>query len=322
MIGPTAYYLHRGRGSSAAGRQGDEFKRLVREERALSRGDFAKSAAFYAAFPKDSQLFLVAVRIGFLAAVATGDVLLFDEIQKDIAAYPERYDSPFAAVGGRIMRNWIQNFLGGNMGELDYMRDFPLSDFPEDWRYATALLVMKCLHLSGEYLASWGVSELLLNMGTGAPDPAADLHIKVTRTLICQELGRMDDADCWARQAVESARAKGVVLPFLGQLLGPRAPLEKNLRELAPDLYLRARSLSANYFRGILKLHNRLTGEQRTENMTPREFFVARSLVRGLSYKEVALRLGIAYSRVNELVTELHEKFGVRTTAEMKPLVW
>lgn len=322
MIGPTAYYLHRRRAAFALETRQDEFRSLVRAERSIGTGDFTKIAAFYEGFPKDSQAFLIAARVAFLAAVATDNGTLFDQIQKDIAAYPDRYDSPHAAVGSRIMRNWIHNFLGGSLGKPDYMKDFPLSDFPEDWRYATALLVMKLLRISGEHLAAWGVSELLLNLGSGTPDLAADLHIKLTRALICQDVGRMDDAERWARQAVEVARTRGVVLPFVGRLLGPKSPIEKSLCELAPELHARARALSGTYFRGVLRLHNRLTGERRAENLTPREFFVARSLVRGLSYKEVALRLGIAYSRVNEVVTELHEKLNVRTTAEMKPLVW
>jgi len=321
MIGPAFCCCpQRGHKAGLSAADLDELKILNRAGRDLAGGRYSKIAAVYADFPKDSRHFLVSARTAFFAAVATVDEKLFDRVRSDIEAYPQRYASPHAAVGSRIMRNWIENFLGVSNGKPDHMRDFPLSDFPAEWRYAAALLVMKLLLGSGEYLASWGVSELLLNMMP--VDLAADVHIKLTRALICQEMGRMEEADRWARATVESVRGKDIVLPFLGRLLGPKSPLEKNLRELDPELFERAKRLSGDFFRGCIRFHNRLTGDRCAENLTPREFYIVRQIRRGLTYKEIALRLGIAYSRVNELITELHEKLGVTTSAAMKKMVW
>ena len=84
---------------------------------------------------------------------------------------------------------------------------------------------------------------------------------------------------------------------------------------------LRGRSTASAFFRNLVRFHNRLTGESMTDLLSPREFYVATALTRGLKYKEIAERLGIAYCRVNDLITTIHDKLDIHGSNELKSFV-
>ena len=87
---------------------------------------------------------------------------------------------------------------------------------------------------------------------------------------------------------------------YLGVALGPKSALEMSLAAGVPKLLAKVRKLTNGYFGNLVRFHNRYTGERVCEVLTPREFYLAQSLKRGLRYKEIAERMGIAQGRVRD----------------------
>lgn len=199
-----------------------------------------------------------------------------------------------------------------------------LAAVPGEWRWQTAYLAVKCLHRRGERFAASVLADALLNLESekAAKVSAADIYLKMAKAKISRDEGRMDDAERWCRAVVESAKSSGIVLPFLGVMLGPKSVLERTLSEEAPELLAKVKRLTNGYFRNLAKYHNRFTGESVTEILSPREFFLAQSLKSGLRYKEIAERMGVAPGRVHNMVGMLYETLGISRREEIGDLVW
>ena len=132
----------------------------------------------------------------------------------------------------------------------------------------------------------------------------------------------MDEAARWCRAVVESAKPLGIILPFLGMVMGPKSAPERALSEGAPELLAKVKKLTNGYFRNLVKYHNRYTGDSVSEELRPREFFLAQSLKRGLRYKEIAERTGMSEGRVRNMISEIYDILHIGSAAEIGDLVW
>ena len=324
LIGPITYYLPlRDERPCTVGLKG-ELRRIAEAELRIVRGEFAGAARFYESIRKDGRNFLTAAGVALFGAVGTDDSSLFDTVLKDIAAYPSRYGTPEAKLAVEIVMVWVNGLLRAPMKCPDWLVNLDLSAIPGEWRRQVAYLAVVCLARRGEYKASAVLADVLLNLDPNCvvESSSADIYLKMERAKSCRDEGRMDEAERWCRAVVESAKPLGIVLPFLGVMLGPKSVLERALSEGAPELLAKIKRLTNGYFRNLAKYHNRLTGESVAEILSPREFFLAQSLKRGLRYKEIAERMGIAQGRVHNMVGMLYETLGIEGRDEIGDLVW
>ena len=324
LIGPITYYLPlRDERPCTVGLKG-ELRRIAEAELRIVRGEFAGAARFYESIRKDGRNFLTAAGVALFGAVGTDDSSLFDTVLKDIAAYPSRYGTPEAKLAVEIVMVWVNGLLRAPMKCPDWLVNLDLSAIPGEWRRQVAYLAVECLNRRGERIAAAVLADALLNLESDkvVRASAADIYLKMERAKSCRDEGRMDEAERWCRAVVESAKPLGIVLPFLGVMLGPKSVMERALSEGAPELLEKIKRLTNGYFRNLAKYHNRLTGESVAEILSPREFFLAQSLKRGLRYKEIAERMGIAQGRVHNLVGMLYETLGIRGSEEIGDLVW
>ena len=132
----------------------------------------------------------------------------------------------------------------------------------------------------------------------------------------------MEESARWCRAVVESAKPMGIVLPFLGVMLGPKSVLERALAEDAPELLKKVKKLTNGYFRNLVKYHNRYTGDSVTEELRPREFYIAGLVKNGVRYKEIAERTGMSEGRVRNMISEIYDILHIGSAAEIGDLVW
>ena len=288
------------------------------------RIDAKKSAARYAAIRKDGRNFLTAAGVALFGAVGSDDSFLFDTVLKDIAAFPARYGSPEAKVAVEIVMVWVRNFLRAPLACPDWLERLDLSRLPAEWRRQAAYLAVGCLDRKGEYKAAAVLADALLNLEVekAVRASAADIYLKVAKAAVCRDEGRLEEAGRWCRAVVESARPRGIVLPFLGLMLGPKSEMERALASGAPKLLAKIKRKTNGYFRNLVRYHNRYTGDRISDELTPREFYLAQSLKRGLSYKEVAVRLGVSVANVHNLIVTVYGKLHIRSNRELKDKVW
>ena len=322
-VGPVTYYMPVRDGGQSARGLSDELRQIVEAELRVVSGEFAGTDDFYARVRKDGRYFLSAAGIAIFGAVGADDPQLFDAILSDIAAFPERNGAPEAKLAVEIVMAWVRKYLFAPLGSPPWLEDLDLSSIPVEWRRQVAYLAVEYMRVKGEYKAAGVLADALLNFDMDKVAVAvADVYLKMAKATICRDEGRMEAAERWCRATVRSVKSQGIVLPFLGVPLGPKSAMERALAEDAPELLKKIRNLSNGYFRNLVKYHNRFTGDSASEALTPREFFLAQSLKRGMRYKEIAERLGVAQGRVHNLAVALYGKLGVGNAREIGGLVW
>ena len=324
LVGPLSYYLPLKDGRpSRAGLKG-ELRQIAQAELAIVRGEFSGMDRFYAAIPKNGRNFLAAAGIALYGAIGSDDPRLFDAVLKDIAAFPSRYGSPEAKLAVEIVTLWINKFLHVSKQCPDWLVHLDLSSIPAEWRHQVAYLEVECLARRGEYKAASVLADALLNLNPekAASGSSAEVFLKMAKAHVCRDEGRMAESAKWCREVVESAKSLGIVLPFLGMVMGPKSVLERALAKDAPELLAKVKKLTNGYFRNLVKYHNRFTGESVTEDLTPREFFLAQSLKNGFRYKEIAERLGVSLNRVHAMAKDVYATLGVRGASAIGDRVW
>ena len=324
LVGPITYYLPIRAGRPCTNGLRGELRRIAEAELRIVQGEFAGTDRFYETIRKDGRNFLTAAGIALFGAIGTDDSLLFDTVLEDIAAYPSRYGSPEAKLAVEIVMQWVNEFLRAPTRCPEWLVNLDLSAVPGEWRRQVAYLAVECLHRRGERVAAAVLADALLNLESDKEvrASAADIYLKMAKARICRDEGRMNEAERWCRVVVESAKPLGIILPFLGVMLGPKSVMERALSEGAPELLAKIKRLTNGYFRNLAKYHNRYTGDSVTEILSPREFFLAQSLKIGLRYREIAERMGIAQGRVHNMVSMLYETLGIEGREEIGDLVW
>jgi DNA-binding NarL/FixJ family response regulator len=102
-----------------------------------------------------------------------------------------------------------------------------------------------------------------------------------------------------------------------GYLLKPFkiAELTKNIDIIRSGGALITPDVALKLFRKIHKPQQRY--EDNEANLTPRENGVVNELLKGLTYKEIAIALGISSTTVNDHLKNVYFKMGVRTKSEL-----
>ena len=319
LIGPIEYYQAGGSGLSKEDRH-----RIMAAEMHVTHGDFSQGAAFYAKMPKDGASFLVTASVAVLASVGSGNGVLFDEVLKDVADYPKRYGTAEAELATEIFDVWLRLYLHAAPDYPEWFENLHLWSVPHEWRPQVWYLAVKRFEHMGEFMAADVLANVILNLlpSKAMFGSAADIHLKLALAQVARERGRMDEAMRWCRETVVSAKTKDAVLPFLGKVMGPKSALEIAFADLAPDLLQRVKSLTNDYFRNLVRFHNRYTGEKIADTLNPREFYLAQSLKRGLRYKEIAERLGVSPNRVHAMAKDVYATLGVRGASSIGSRVW
>ena len=324
LVGPITYYLPIKNGCPCKDGLTGELRLIAEAETRIVRGEFKGMDRFYAAIRKDGRNFLTAAGVALFGAIGSDDPFLFDAVIKDIAAYPSRYGTPEAKLAVEIVMVWVRNFLHTPMECPEWLVNFDLAFLPGEWRRQVAFLGVTCLVRKGEYKAAAVLAESLLNLDAEreVKASAADMYLKMAKATICRDEGRLEDSERWCRAVVESAKHLGIVLPFLGVVMGPKSAMERALAEDAPELLAKVKKLTNGYFRNLVKYHNRYTGDRVSDELTPREFYLAQSLKRGLRYKEIAERLGVSVANVHNLIVVVYEKLHIRSNRSIGGKVW
>lgn len=91
--------------------------------------------------------------------------------------------------------------------------------------------------------------------------------------------------------------------------------LRKNIDIIRSGGALITPDVAMKLFRKIHKPQQRF--EDNTANLTPRESGVVNELLKGLTYKEIGIALGISATTVNDHLKNVYFKMGVRTKSEL-----
>ena len=323
LLGPISYYIPSKNGVISLSGLAKELKPVMDAELRVMRGDYSGIREFYDSADKGGQTFLTVAHGATLGAIGLGDTKFLDRILADLAAFPRRNGSSYAGLGVEITLTSIRLLLRAKVDCPKWMTDLEIEIVPRSWRRQVAYLLVKVFQMRGERLAAAAMSGVLLNLcEDDARQSAGDIYLKLMRGMLCRDEGHVEMSERWFRQVVAATRPLGIILPFLGVAMGPKSAVERALQELAPEMLLRIKALTKPYFRNLVHLHNHYTGERITDQLSPREFYMARLLKSRRSYKEIAACMGLAPGRVNAIVSCIYEKLGVHGRNELSGLLW
>ena len=298
-------------------------RRMATMERRLLRGDFKGFEAFYETVSMDSRCYLVVARLTMLGAIGSGNTALFSRVLDDVRAYPRRCGLPLAQLAVDLTQVWLRQFLSVPDGYPDWLLDGSMRGVPVEWRLMTCYLMVKMFLVRRDYVKAQATAQIALYL---VPErmlsPAAATYLKLVLALSMQGQGRVEESLPLFRDAVKGAAEQRAALPFLDLAMGTKSALYTALKEEAPALLRKVKTLSPDFFRNKVRFHNLFTGAQFTELLSPREFFVASSLWHGSRYKEIADRLGVEVSGVNGITKSIYSKLGIHGFPELAGKVW
>jgi len=302
----------------------DELKLAEETGWKLMRNEPFDVAAFYKAMPKDGRLFPVVARLAVLGAIDSANLHLFDRVRRDMTAYAKaEKGNPHAALAMQLVETSVRLRLRIADGYPDWLPQFDFAAVPTAWHPHVAFLGIKVLLEQHRYEAALAASGLALAVNARHDHvPGLDIWLSLFSAICCRETQRYDEADRWFRRAASEAEKCDFVVPFLEFAMGEGSSLDVALKELAPKLVDVVRQRVDAFYLNAIKVRNHLTGGHVTEKLTRRQFFIARHVSYGASYKEIADMLGLSLGRVRNLVSEVYQVLGIHNRGELTGLVW
>lgn len=299
-------------------------QKLTAIEREIARGEFANVRSFYDGVPKGGGLYFAVVRQAVIAAVMTGDRVFFNRVAEEFRVVTAGTLTEEDALAAEMIRAWILQFLCVGKGYPEWLKQMNLMHVPEHLRLQAGYLVVKFLFLHGKFAEAYGASTMMLSF---CRFEEGLFPIRISLMLICaaacRDMGRMDEACEWFSRAAQKALPLGVILPFCKMTLGPTTHAVKAIAAVLGEPGVDViRQRSADYFGNLIRFHNHYTGEGITEALNPREFYLARMLLRGVTYKEAAVRMELSPGRINVMVSTIYEKLNIHARKELKGLVF
>ncbi len=326
IVGPISQYVRLKRSRDFVMPEGvpEGLKAHVRIDHELARGDFSGAREFYDSCRKDDNAFLSAAMYAVMGATGLVDVELFNRIIEDVKAYPSRYSHPLMEAGLKLFNLWLNAWLRiVDNEECASILRTDAEAIPQQWRSHFIDSALRILAYRGELIAAYALAVAQLIDEPRLYGESRDgIWNRMICALVCRNNHRRDDERLWLKRAVAVAKETGYMLPFLGVALGAGSALDDVLQEEVPGMYSLVKSGCHNFHRGRVRLRNAYTGGNISEKLTPREFYAAQLLARGLRYKDIAKRLGITVGRAKNVILQIHEKLGIHKKNEIAAHIW
>ena len=177
------------------------------------------------------------------------------------------------------------------------------------------------------YLAELGDVSRALGMAEGSlvlmkkPQPVGQIYLSLIIARCYMERRQWDRAEHYFRYAWELAKPDGLVMPFAeyrGMLSGL---LERCLRYEEPAAYKQILELSGRYHRNWVFVHNELTGDRISDELTAIEYNVAALAAKGLSNAEISDFLGIKINSTRAHLRNIFNKLDIDSRKELSKYV-
>ena len=182
-------------------------------------------------------------------------------------------------------------------------------------------------YIYSHYLISVGDIGRAIGMAEGAlifmkqPSPISEIYLSLIISVGYMLRRIWDKAEYYFRYAWSLAKPDGIIMPFAefrGMLSGM---LEKCLRFEEPEAYKQISKLSNRYHKHWVFLHNLMTGEKVSDQMTAIEFNVASLAAAGLSNQEISDFLGITLNSVRAHLRNIFTKLAISSRKELRDYV-
>ena len=193
----------------------------------------------------------------------------------------------------------------------------PVADYPFA-RYMYA----KLLYIETAYDKLAAVVGTLISQSKAEHALLSELYLHIVAAMGFHSLGDEGRVETHIREALALALPDKLYAPLAENRRNLGTGLERQLKDADPEGLKTVLSLTDVILDGWTKLYNRLYGKKISNEMTPREYDVARLVFQGLTNKEIADRLGISVNTVKLYLRVIFEKLGISRRDDLTPFIW
>lgn len=193
----------------------------------------------------------------------------------------------------------------------------PIEDYPFA-RYIYA----KLLYMEGAYDKLTAVSGVLISQSKAENALLSEIYLRIVAAMGFHATGDEASVEKHLQAALKLALPDKLYAPFAENRRNLGAAVDRLMREADPEGFKIIAALNEIVLEGWTNLYNRLYGKKISNDMTPREYDVARLAFQGLTNKEIADRLGISTNTVKLYLRVVFEKLSINRREELTPYVW
>lgn len=296
----------------------EDERRQFRAELAYFQGDTPRMLSLIDNVSEDSPFALGALHGHNIACIQSGDYEGFMACVDKLNRMRERYRGHTRAL-------WCISLAEATAAASVYaakrcpewLKRGELGELPASARPYAMYVYARYLHGQGERAHMLGVTEAALALSDGRGFTIAELYLRIMRAVAFIELNEPEKARPVLAEAYALARPYRLFSPFSENVSILRGELDALLKAQYPDDYKPVLAGWKRAFEGFMEIHNRIQDDKVSKLLTLKEHQLGLYLSQGLSYKEIAARMGLSVSTVNNYMQTIRDKLGVRTSAEI-----
>jgi len=325
LVGPLAYHIDipTDRAKALPHLPPGPLADLLEAEAKRKRGEPFDVLKLYEKSSKADRFFPLVARYALMEAIGRGDERFFNRIRGDMARYPVLYRHPFASTAMDVLEIMIRLRLRMRDGYPEWLLIANFKHFPDAWRPYLSFLTVKALMESHQYERAITAIGLVGAMNESLYRIAeVSVWLKLFYAVASRETQHLEIMQEYFEDAVTDAQRYGIFTPFLEYQIGVGSLLDNALVEHAGDIRKRVNAQVDGFFYNTIRMRNHVMDEHLTERLSRREFYIARHLNDGFSYKQIADMLNLSIGYLRNLVSEVYTKLGINSRNELVGYVW
>lgn len=148
-----------------------------------------------------------------------------------------------------------------------------------------------------------------------------DIYLRMLCATGCYELNRVEECDRHLLAAMELALPNGFITPFVEFWMNTGCQIEHLLEQYYPQWRDPVERVNAATWKNWIAFHNHYTRENITTLLTQREYRLARIILAGGTYQNVADELYLSVSTVKSMLSAIYDKLMIHSRAELAEMI-
>lgn len=287
------------------------------------RGNFEKAKECFFKTASNARTKLCACTLSLISSISTNDYESYNEIKAFLEQKSENADdiqtkntieNIFALVHSSL---FALNSISGEMKRGD------LSSFCDEVRNTGAYISAKCLLASGDYHALAVTAEMALALINHKPDEytSVDIYLHLMCAAGCVQNDDRDEAKKHIIKVLDISMKQGYYTPIAENISICNGLVEQCMAEKYPQQLKKTVSQWENNSLNWVRFHNSFSQDNITSVLSLREQHLAKLLVNGKTYDEVAEIMGLSRGRVNTIITGIYDKLYINKKSDLKRFI-
>lgn len=292
---------------------------FIRGMTAFFKGDFHSTLACCEQLKRNKRFFCGVKYAKAMSAIAAGKYLVYQDCLCEM-------ESVESHVNIRTAKEVIQIAVLLTMFDTEglpsWFREGDFRSVPHEMRNTCFQQYIRYLSLTEQNAKADGIAMVWISMKDNADTcfTMDDIYLRLYLAVGCYRRNDLKKAEEWAAEALSYGIPSGILKPYaeLSPQLG--GIMEKCIKAAAPQMLKPFSRLCTEMKEGWKKFFKEFYRTEETQTLTFDEFYAARLLQKGMSYKEIAAQMNLSQNKVSKMIAAIYEKQGVHKKSELSLL--